>query len=55
MKQLIDMKYSKSTKHTHVYKAIDSASAIETVYIKNKNLPTPAPDTIKLVVEYEDK
>ena len=53
MNQLIDMTYSKSTKHTHVYKAVGSEAAIETIYVKNKNLPTPAPDTIKVTMSYE--
>lgn len=52
MKQQIEMTLKKSVVHSHVYEAKDSM--VPTIYIKKDGLPTLAPLTITITVEYDE-
>jgi len=54
MKKIIEMKWSKSTKGTHVYANNDSDTPVPTIYIKKSGLPEEPPKNITLIIDYED-
>jgi len=55
VKKTIKMDWTKSTKGTHVYSNNDPASPVSTIYIKRSGLPTEAPATITLTLEFEEE
>ena len=54
MKKKIKMNWSKSTKGTHVYANDEPDAPISSVYIKRSGLPSQAPATITLTIDFED-
>ena len=55
MKKTIKMDWTKSTKGTHVYSNNDPSSPVSTIYIKRSGLPSDAPTTITLTLEFESE
>jgi len=53
VKKTIKMDWTKSTKGTHVYSNNEPGSPVSTIYIKRSELPSDAPVTITLTLEYE--
>lgn len=53
MKKTIKMDWTKSTKGTHVYTNNEPESPVSTIYIKRSGLPSDAPATITLTLEFE--
>lgn len=51
--QVLELKFKKSTKGTHVYEDEHDDAAIPTVYIKRHALPTKPPETVKVTIEYD--
>ena len=49
----IEMKYSKSTKNTHVYRDDSEESPVPTLYVKRGALPDNRVDTIKVTITHE--
>jgi len=47
------MDWSKSTKGTHVYSNNEPDAPVSTIYIKRSGLPSDAPATIILTLEYD--
>ncbi len=54
MKKTITMEWSKSTKGTHVYANNESDTPVSTIYIKKSGLPSEAPKSITLTIEYDE-
>lgn len=54
MKKTINMNWTKSTKGTHVYANIEPDSPISSIYIRRSGLPSDAPGTITLTIDYEE-
>jgi len=54
MKKIIKMNWTKSTKGTHVYANNEPDSPISSIYIKRSGLPSDAPDSITLTIDYEE-
>jgi len=54
MKKIIKMDWAKSTKGTHVYANNEPDSPISSIYIKRSGLPSDAPDSITLTIDYEE-
>jgi len=54
MKKTIKMNWAKSTKGTHVYANEDPESPVSTIYVKRSGLPSEAPPTITLTIEFEE-
>lgn len=51
----VKMQFSKSTKGTHVYTAIDGGEdVIPTIYIKRGALPKVAPQSITITIEVNE-
>ena len=55
MKKTIKMEWSKSTKGTHVYASNEPDTPVPTIYIKKSGLPSEAPKSITLTVEYDEQ
>ena len=55
MKKTIKMEWTKSTKGTHVYSNDQPDSPVSTIYIKRSGLPSDAPATITLTLEYQEE
>ena len=53
MKKTIKMDWTKSTKGTHVYSNNDAEAPVSTIYVKRSALPSDAPTTITLTLEFE--
>jgi len=53
VKKTIKMDWTKSTKGTHVYTNNEPESPVSTIYIKRSGLPSDAPATITLTLEFE--
>jgi len=54
MKKIIKMDWTKSTKGTHVYANNEPDSPISSIYIKRSGLPSDAPGSITLTIDYEE-
>ncbi len=54
MKKTIKMNLTKSTKGTHVYANNEPDSPVSSIYIKRSGLPSEAPGSITLTIEYEE-
>ena len=54
MKKTIKMDLTKSTKGTHVYANNETDSPVSSIYIKRNGLPSDAPGSITLTIEYEE-
>ena len=49
--KIITLKFSKSTKNTHVYTDDSDDAIVPSVYIKKHGLPSTPPQKIKLTIE----
>jgi len=49
----INLKYTKSTKNTHVYANEEQDAIIPTIYIKKHGLPNTPPQEIIITIDYE--
>ena len=53
MKKTIKMEWVKATKGTHVYANNEPEAPVSTLYIKKSGLPSDAPHSITLTIDYD--
>ena len=53
MKKQIELKFSKETKGTFVYKTDDENSPISSLYLMKSHMPSEAPKRVTVTVEFE--
>ena len=53
MKKRIELKFSKETKGTFVYKTDDEDSPISSLYLMKSHMPSEAPKKVTVTVEFE--